>query len=43
MWHSDGPSVRPGCDGWEQSMQTPEMQLLSRIRRGAHALAGIRN
>jgi hypothetical protein len=43
MWHSDGPSIRPGCDGWEQSMQAPEMRLLPRVRRGAYALAGIRD
>lgn len=41
MWHSEGPSIRPGCEGWEEAMNAPEARLLSRMRRGAYALAGI--
>lgn len=42
MWRSQGPSIRPGCDGWEDELNTPDMRLFSRVRRGAYALAGIR-
>lgn len=43
VWRSSGPASRPGTEDWERDMKNPEYQLLSRVRRGAYAVAGIRD